>query len=210
MGYKTFGSMNIAVIGTGKMAAAYATGLAMAGHYIYIAAKGNSKHGLVEKMARYDNIVFCSIENAAAIADLIVIATLPEHVREVAYWLGDVRGKVIIDAIANISSSGDEQVNTSGAIKAITGSQHVVKVFSTRGYEQLLEPLFRKKNVQLILAGNSKKAKEITKILSKGLGISHFMDFGDDETIPLFDQLTKCWRSLAEKTAQKNKKLNIT
>jgi len=199
MGYKKFVSMSIAVIGIGKTAETYAVRYAMAGHDVFIAPKGGENAGLDKRLAIYDNIVVCSIEDAAAVADLIIISSSPKDVREIAYWLGDVRGKVIIDATANVHTGADEQVNTLGAIKAITGSQHVVKVFSTRGYERLLKPLFQKEKIQLVLAGDSKKAKEITKILTKDLGINDFVDLGPDEAIPLFDELTKCWRNLALK-----------
>ena len=209
MEYKTFVSINIAVIGTGNMAQTYAMRYAHAGHQVFLAATSDHKNRGMDSLSSFDNIVSCSIENAAAIGDLIVIATLPKDVREVAYWLGDVRGKVIIDATPNLLSSGDEQVNTIGAIKAITGSPHVIKVFSTRGYEQLLQPLFRTKGVQLILSGDSKKAKEITKILTRDLGVDSFFDLGGDETIPLFDELTKCCRNLAEKMMPENRKLNM-
>lgn len=205
MGYKKFASMNIAVIGTGYTVAAYSVRYARAGHDVFIALMGNDNAALINSLSPYDNIVFCSIENAAAIADLIVITSSPKDIREIAYWLGDVRGKVIIDATANIHTTVDEQVNTAGAIKAITGSQHIVKVFSTRGYEQLLKPLFKKDTVALILVGDSKKAKEITKILTIDLGVSDFMDLGADDAIPLFDELTKCWRNLAVKNAAANK-----
>ena len=210
MGYKKFVSMNIAVIGTGKIAATYGIRYARAGHDVFIALKGgnNTNTELIQSLVLYDNIVVCSIEDAAAVADIIVIASAPGDVREIAYWLGDVRGKVILDATANIHAATDEQVNTYGVIKAITGSQHVVKVFSTRGYEQLLKPLFQKDKIQLILAGDSKKAKEITKILTIDLGVKDFVDLGAEDTIPLFDELTKCWRNLVAKSAAENKKIN--
>lgn len=199
MGYKTFASMNIAVIGTGTTVVAYAMRYAGAGHNVFISVMGGDNAALASKLAAFDNIAVCNIENAASVADLIVITSSPRDVREIAYWLGDVRGKVIIDATANIHSAVHEQVNTQGAIKAITGSQHIVKVFSTRGYEELLKPLFRQDKVQLVLVGDSKKAKEVTKILTLDLGVNNFIDLGSDEALPLFDEMTKCWRNLAAK-----------
>src|SRR6202012_689917 len=86
-----------------------------------------------------DNVHTCSIEEAAEAADFIIIATAPKDVREVAYWLGDIRRKVIIDATANVSTEESERINTSAAISSITGSQHIAKVFNTEGYEQLLK-----------------------------------------------------------------------
>src|ERR1700722_2696847 len=118
MGYKKFVSMNIAIIGNSKTAEAYGIRYALGGHDVFIAPKGGDNPGMNQRLAVYDNIVVCSIEDAAAVADLIVIASSPKDVREIAYWLGDVRGKVILDATANIHSGSEEQVNTVGVIKA--------------------------------------------------------------------------------------------
>jgi len=189
--------MKIALIGTGDIAEAYALRYAESGHEVLMAWKGNNK-GISPALAMIENISTCSIEEAAYQADMIVIATSPADVREVAYWLGDVRGKVIIDATANIHVNLDEQVNTFWAIKAITGSLHIVKVFTTRGYEQLLKPLFKHERIQLIMVGDSRKAKEIVKILTLDLGTKDFFDMGGSETITLFNEMTAGWRKLVQ------------
>ena len=199
MGYKTFVSMNIAIIGCGEIAEAYAAGFAYAGHEVFVALKNGQKGHLSADLNAFENVQLCSIEAAAEVADLIIIATPPKDVREVAYWLGDVRQKVIIDATGNVFAHDDELVKTVCAIGAITGSQLVVKVFQTAGFEQLLKPIFREEKVELILAGDSKKAKEATKILFRDLGMTHSFDFGDSNTVPLFNELTKCCRNLTQK-----------
>jgi predicted dinucleotide-binding enzyme len=140
------------------------------------------------------NLHICSIEEAAAVADVVIIATPPAHVREVAYWLGDVRRKVIIDISANAITPGDEYIKTACAIKAITGSAHVVMMFSAKGYENVLTPVL-KKEVDLVVAGDSKKAKQVARILADELGMSRSFDLGDNAAIPLFDELTRAWRN---------------
>jgi len=49
------------------------------------------------------------------------------------------------------------------------------------------------------LVGTSKKAKEITKILAAELEFRQFHDFGGDEAILLFNEMTKCWRNMSRK-----------
>ena len=196
MQYRTFASINIALIGTGAVAEAYARRYAGAGHVVLMAWK-DGEQGVSPELAALENIHVCSIEEAALLADMIIIATSPVHVREVAYWLGDVRKKVIIDATANMHVENDGLVTTICAISAITGSPHVVKVFSTRGYEQLLKPLFGHENVQLIMVGDSVKAKEVVKILTIELGVHLFFDMGGNDVRPLFNEMTSAWRKLA-------------
>lgn len=192
-----FASMNVAIIGTSEVAESYASAFAAAGHNVHMAWKDSDKKGVDPLLYQLHNINFCSIEEAADIADLIIIATSPIDVREVAYWLGDVRRKVIIDATGNVFATADEQVRTVCAIKSITGSPHVVKVFHTRGYEQMLAPLFKGERIEMILLGDCKKAKELTRIFTKELGIRYWYDFGGSEAIPLFNAMTACWRQLA-------------
>lgn len=196
MSYKVLASMNIAVIGAGEVGTHYASEFIVNGHNVFMATN-DGDHGHVSVgLAARENFTFCSIEAAADVADMVVIATAPRNVREVAYWLGDVRRKVIIDATCNVHAPEEELVKTVCAIKAITGAQHIVKAFNTKGYEHLLAPLFNNLPVDMLLVGDSKKAKEVTKIMSTEIGLNHFYDFGGDEHIPLFNEMTKCWRKL--------------
>lgn len=198
MGYKNFVSMNIAIIGVGETAEMYAAGFAFAGHNVYMAWKDNERDGLSQALEAFTHLTICSIEEAAEVADLIIIASQPKDVREVSYWLGDVRKKVIIDATTNVHAADEELVKTICAIRAITGSPHVVKVFHTRGYEELLRPLFGSNKIDMLLVGDSKKAKEITKILAVELEFKQFHDFGGDEAILLFNEMTRCWRNMSK------------
>ncbi|MCD6011299.1 MAG: NADPH-dependent reductase [Flavipsychrobacter sp.] len=191
-------SVNIAVIGSGEMAALYAARFAIAGHEVFIAPDCADKipqNGYTS----IDNLHGCTIEEASEAADIIVIATQPKNVREVSYWLGDVRGKVVIDATANFIAPVGEQINTVGAIKAITGSSNVVKVFYTKGYEKLLKPLLKNDKPHFVLVSENSKAREVAKIISRDLGISGFIDLGSFESIALFDSLANSWRELALK-----------
>lgn len=202
MSFKTFVSMNIAIIGIGETMESVATRYALAGHEIFVAWKNDAALQLGSFLKHLENVNICSIEEAAYAADVIIIAAEPKDVREIAYWLDDVRGKVIIDASANFATAKLEGLNTVSAIKAITGSPYVVKVFSTRGYQELLKPLFAKDDVHLIIAGDNLKAKEATKILAKDLEIASFIDFGGIDSIPLFDAMTATWRDLAVKDVE--------
>lgn len=197
MGYKTFVSMNIAIIGTGDAGESYAATFALSGHQVYMAWPEADTRGVNPALQSFDSIHFCSIEEAAEVADMVIIATAPKDVREVAYWLGDVRHKVIIDASANVHVPYNESIKTACAIAAITGSVHVVKIFNARGYEKVISPLFKGEKVEMMLAGDSKKAKEVMKILAIEMDIQNSYDLGGTDTIPLFDELTRSWRSLA-------------
>jgi len=197
MGYRTFAALKIALIGESSNVENYAIRYAKEDHDVLLAWKGSNNKKISPALEAFDNIRVCSIEEAAEAADFIILAVMPKDVREVAYWLGDVRKKIIIDATGNFYIDREDQVNTFWAIKAITGSIHVVRVFSTRGYEKMLKPLFGHDKIQLVMAGDSKKAKEIVKIMGVNTGINTFFDMGGSEAIPLLNELTAAWHKLA-------------
>lgn len=197
-------TVGIAIIGSSEKAGLYAARFTTAGHEVYISPeKADSK---MQTDFSYDNLHCCSIEEATKAADIIIIATAPGNVREVSYWMGDVRGKVVIDASADFAE-GDEQVNTIGAIKAITGSLNVVKIFCTEGYEQLLMPLLKNDKAHMVLLGENPKARQAAKIIARDMDIYSFIDLGGFEALPLFDSLATCWRDLAKKN-KANKRIS--
>lgn len=196
MSFKKLVSMTIAVVGDTATGHAYAEGFARAGHKILMATPGKDHFDLPVALNLFRNIESCSVSCAAGHADLIVLATSPLQVREASYWMNDVRRKVIVDATANEHVADSELVKTVCAIKAITGSPHVVKAFNATGYEHILKPLFNGAKVDMILMSDSLKAKEIAKIMGIELGLTTFYDFGGSENIPLFNEMTRCWRNL--------------
>ena len=200
---KNFLAMNIAVIGKGDNAKLYAASLAQAGHEVYLGWKEEDDNLPQNVYELFSNLSFCSIPEASAAADIIFIVTEPEYVREVAYWLGDVRGKMIVDASANSGAGG--QLNTVGAIKAITGSANIVKIFFTYGYQQLLKPLLKSDKLHIVLMGEYRKAREATKIITRDFGVSSFIDLGGFDAIPLFDALIRCWRELDKNMSDQSK-----
>lgn len=203
MDFKKLVSLNIAIIGDTDAAEMYARAFTSAGHEVHMAFAETA-----DKMQKaipdiYENIRYTTISDAASMADFIILATHPKDVREAAYWLGDVRRKVIVDVTANVMAQDDDNVKTACAIKAITGSAHVIKVFHTQGYEAILKPLFNGARVDMLLLSDSRKAKEITRIMAIEIGAKYFYDFGGSENIPLFNEMTRCWRKLLKQTGKK-------
>ncbi|MDR3678649.1 MAG: NAD(P)-binding domain-containing protein [Flavipsychrobacter sp.] len=200
MGYKTFVSLNIAVIGEGRKVISLAKRLANVGHNISIGWKdGGAKDQKIMGSRLGDCISFAHITDAAAEADVIIISAAASHVREIAYLLDDVRRKVIVDSTFILPEAFEENINTINAITAITGSPFVVKSFNCSGYQNLIDPLFKGQSVDSFVAGNSIKAKAVVKILARDLGYSNCYDFGNDTTIPLLEEMAKCWHNLSQR-----------
>lgn len=199
MSYKSFVSMNIAIMGAGKKSETLARSLAAAGHEIFMGLKNYDNPISYYLRDTYENINITSVEQAAAMADIIIIATPLDEVRKTAYLLDDVRRKVVIDVTTSVSVKSEEYLNSLNAIRSITGSQHVVKCLNCQGYKNLISPLFGNKDIDMLVVGGSKKSKEIVKILSEDLGMKNVFDFGDNDATLLLDEMAKCWHNIAVK-----------
>lgn len=195
MGRKSLVCLNIAVIGKGKMSHTLARCFAGAGHNVFIGDKDSTAP--VNKMKgqkKFDNISHTTVESAAIVADLLIITTAMDEVREIAYRLGDVRRKVIIDATAFGLSRFGQFVNTCSVLKAICGAQHVVKCYNKTGYEDLVDENLESEDVDVFMASDSKKAKELVKLLAKDIKIGQCYDFGGDDMMPVLDEMAQCWK----------------
>lgn len=205
MGYKAFASINIAVIGNGKMASLLAQGLSLAGHEVLIGIREDQSIQLDFVAAEFSNISVTTMEDAAVQADLIIMATNPSEVREAAYLLNDVRKKVIIDVAYMNYSDQERYLNTLSAITSITGSQLVVKCFNAAGFE-LLPKVVRKDNaINMFVAGDNKKAKEIARLVARDLGYADCHDFGGSDSAPLLDEMAICYHHLSTRQEQGEK-----
>lgn len=191
MAYKTFVCMNIAVIGNGEVAEAIARSLAMAEHNIFIGLKDETYDTFNDDMFdEFDNIKVSSIEYAADVADVIILATHASEVREASYLLDDVRKKVIIDMSGFNYNGGSPYFNTLSAVTAITYSPHVIKCYSNDYSYALSNPFHTVESSKLYMAGESRKAKELLKLFANDLGVRECVDLGGADKSLVLDEMS--------------------
>ncbi|MBA3828980.1 MAG: NAD(P)-binding domain-containing protein [Taibaiella sp.] len=199
MGYKTFALMNIAIVGAGKVSEVLAQALALAEHEIFLATVRDNDPVSEYILDEFTNIHLATIAHAADVADIIILATEAEEVREAAYLLDDVRRKVIIDATAVLTEQGST-INTVNAIKAITGSMHVVKCYNNTGYHHPLFDAGAHTN-DMYVAGESRKAKEIVKLLARDMELNNCHDLGGDDAIAQLENMARNWMQTVKQPA---------
>lgn len=190
MGYKNFASMSIAIIGEGSVAETVAGSLALCGYDIYIGTKKEYALLSTDLLENYENVFLTSIDDAAAVADIIILATPANDIREAAYLLDDVRQKVIIDMSAFHFTRFGAYINTLNAVRAITFSPLVVKCYCDGGYDRLANIFNKDKTGKMYFVGDNKKAKEIMKIVACDLGFRIFEDLGDSNDVVLLDGMS--------------------
>jgi len=210
MGYKVFACMDIAIVGASRTSITFAEKLFEVGHHVFVSAIDLEEEKEIKNYFSYnDSITFCTLEDAALAADIIIIATNPAHMREVAYRIDDVRDKVVIDATEILASNSGSGVNTLNAARAITGSQHIVKCFNCKEYDNALHAFYKDHSIDIFIAGDSKKAKATIQLLARDLGYADCYDFGGNETVPVLEDMARCMMNFAkhEYAAQMDLKL---
>lgn len=189
--------MNIAIIGTGNVGGALATKWAAKGHTILLGVK-DTAHFKGEALLDNPNTSVFPIEEAVRRAEVILIATPATAAAEVAQSLGDTTGKVIIDAMNVVMGRGPQGFsNTADAILAHTQARDVVKCFNTTGFNNMLNPTYGDTAIDMFMAGDSEKGKQLTRQLALDAGFAECYDVGGNNRFELMEQFAFFWINLA-------------
>ena len=168
----------IALIGTGNVAGALGPEFAMQGHDIVYGSRNPNRPEVNELVARTGgNASATGQVEAAAQADIVVIAVPGEVAEQVVASLGDLSGKIIIDPTNRVGPGDDgfmmHTVATSNAelIQALAPDAYVVKAFNTLNYRTMIDPESSGGPVTIPLVGNNAEAKATVATLVEGMGL---------------------------------------
>ena len=168
----------IALIGTGNVAGALGPEFAMQGHDIVYGSRNPNRPEVDELVARTGgNASATGQVEAAAQADIVVIAVPGEVAEQVVASLGDLSGKIIIDPTNRVGPGDDgfmmHTVATSNAelIQALAPDAYVVKAFNTLNYRTMIDPESSGGPVTIPLVGNNAEAKATVATLVDGMGL---------------------------------------
>jgi hypothetical protein len=189
--------MNIAIIGAGNVGSALAAGFSKAGHSVSFGVRDASS----PKAAKASGVAgtkILSIGAACSKADVIVISTPPDAVVSLAPQLGDVKNKTIIDTTNSVRTRPEPYATAYHAIKAVTGSEKIVKCFNTTGFENMSNPVYPTfGGIDMFCAGNDKGSKNVAQKLAMEIGFSECWDFGGDDKVELLEKFALSWINLA-------------
>jgi predicted dinucleotide-binding enzyme len=188
--------MIIAIIGTGNVGGALAKKWAQAGHRVILGVRDadnfKGKELLSEK-----NISATGIQDACQQAEVILIAAVPQATAEIVKSLGDVSGKVIIDAMNSVRTKPEGYNNSFEALKALANGAEVVKCFNSVGFNVMADTNFNGTKADMYMAGSSERAKETAKQLALDAGFENCYNFGGDDKAALLEQFALSWINLA-------------
>ncbi len=168
----------IAMIGTGEVASALGPRFAELGHEVVYGSRSPDSPDVQELVgATGDGASAALPRDAAAQADIVVLAVPWNAAEEVALGLGDLTGKIVIDPV-NPRIVGDEGYRdyptyTSSAerIQNLAPGAHVVKAFNTLSAETMADPDELGYPVTIPIAGNDAAAKRTVADLVEALGL---------------------------------------
>ncbi len=187
--------MQIAIIGTGNVGAALATQWSKKGHHINLGVQDTNDFKGKELLNNTNTKVF-SIGEAIALSDVILIATPPTAIFSIIEQMGDVSGKVIIDATNAVMKNPAPYPTVYHCLVDKTKAE-VVKCFNTTGFENMQNPLYHDEPIDMFMAGDSNKAKEIATQLAKDCGFGSCIDFGKADKVELLEKFALSWINLA-------------
>jgi len=185
--------MKIAVIGHGNVGGTLARRWAEAGYEVLVGVREQAN-----KLASVKYISIHPIPEALENADVILVAT-PAHVTvELARaWKGMITGKILIDATNAVGNKPEPYRTGLEAFKAEGGIEDVVKCFNTTGFENMGDPVYEGRGIDMFVAGDSARGKQVATELAKAIGFEEVYDFGGDNKAELIEQFALSWINLA-------------
>jgi predicted dinucleotide-binding enzyme len=189
--------MDIAIIGAGNVGGTLAKRFAKKGHRIYLGVRNINDTKV--KTLLSNKISAHPIREAVAKADVIVTAAYPTATREIAKEMGDVSGKVIIDAMNTFRGKPSPFETTADALLVLTNCKDVVRCFNTTGWQNMKNPNYHGRKIDMFVAGDSRKGKRIAAARLAGeIGFGNVYDLGGNEQFNLMEQIVIVWVGLAQ------------
>lgn len=168
----------IAVIGTGNVANGLGPQFARLGHAVVYGSRDPSRDEVKELVMRTGNGASASMPaEAAAGANIVVLAVPGGAIEAVTKSLGDLAGKIIIDPTNPLRRREDGlfemSVETSNAelIQGWAPDAFVVKAFNTLNWRTMADPGTAGGPVSIPLAGDNAEAKATVASLVEGIGL---------------------------------------
>ena len=137
----------VAVIGTGNVGMALGTEFAGIGHTVIYGSRSPDSEKTQGLVAKTENASAALPADAAAQADVVILAVPGMVTETVVKGLGDLSGKIIIDATNPLIFQGNPPVVTYGTDRSLGEivqeahpDAYVVKAFNTIGWPQMIDP----------------------------------------------------------------------
>jgi predicted dinucleotide-binding enzyme len=194
--------MNIGIIGSGNVGGALGTRWAKGGHQVIFGSRDPGANDMKDLLAKAgSNARAATLQDAAKSGEVLLLSTPWPVTREVVQGLGDLSGKVLIDATNPLlpDLSGLALGTTTSAAEQVAGwarGAKVTKAFNIVGANIMGNPAFGADKPLLFFCGDDSGAKAKVKQLVDELGFEG-VDAGPLTQARLLEPFALLWISLA-------------
>jgi deazaflavin-dependent oxidoreductase (nitroreductase family) len=169
-------SMDIAVIGTGKIGRTLGEALAAAGHHIRFGSRTPEE----------------SVREALEGAEAVIVAIPGESVGDLAGdYADELAGKVVIDAA---NKFGDGPAHSAAEFAGLAPTARYVRAFNALGWENFADPVFDGVVADLFYSAEEADRETVERLI-RDIGLNPV--YLGPEQHDLLDQLLKLWFTLA-------------
>lgn len=193
--------MNIAVMGTGNVGGTLGKQWAKKGHQVTFGTRdpnSDKARNLLDTAG--PNATAATPSQAAAEAEVVVLALPWSTTQQVVESLGDLAGKVVIDCTNPIAPGLQLAVGmtTSGAEQVAIWAEgaKVVKAFNTTGAENMADPNYGGEAITMFICGDDADARTTVAQLAEDLGFE-VADSGPLSMARYLEPLAMVWINLA-------------
>jgi predicted dinucleotide-binding enzyme len=193
--------MNIAGIGTGNVGGTLGAGWAKKGHQVTFGSRDPNSVKVQDLLKSAGlNAQAATMSEAVAGAEVVVLATPWPATEQVIRSVGNLAGKVLVDATNPIGPGMQLTVGTtsSGAeqIARWAAGARVVKAFNTTGWENMADPIYGGESSAMFICGDDAEAKATVTRLAEDLGFE-VADIGTLTMARHLEPLALVWINLA-------------
>lgn len=190
--------MNIAIIGAGNVGRALGNGWTAAGHRVVFGLRDPSNEK-GERLAEAGHRP-APIPEAVAVSNVVVLATPWAAVRPLLESLGDLGGRILLDATNPIVPGFKLEVGHTASggelVQQWAPSARVVKIFNSIGAENMANPEFPEGRATMFYCGDDAGAREVAGRLAEDLGFDA-VSAGPLSSARLLEPLGFLWIHLA-------------
>jgi 8-hydroxy-5-deazaflavin:NADPH oxidoreductase len=185
----------VAIIGTGNLAGALGPALGQHGYGVVYGSRDPTRESVRDLVARSgSNASVAWPREAAARADIIILAVPREVVQQVADDLGNIDGKILVDV-----SGGEKRLNADGYLELAGDSTNSERLQARYPNVRVVrvnlpsvaffhDPLLIGTRVTVLIAGNEPRAREVVAAMMFDLGVDPW-DAGPVRFSRVFDAL---------------------
>jgi hypothetical protein len=194
--------MNIGIIGSGNVGGTLGTRWAQIGHNVVFGSRNPGAGDLKQVVTKAGTTArAATLQEAATSSEVLLLATPWPATQQVVESLGDLTGKIMIDATNPLfpNLQGLEQGTTTSGGELVARwakGATVVKAFNTIGANIMERPAFGNERPVLFYCGGDAEAKKVADHLATEIGFDA-MDAGPLTQARALEPFALLWVSLA-------------